>query len=99
MYALLADYSPNRSQRTIFKISRRTSRRQGLAQAPRRRAGGSAKPAVAGEAETRLAELPARKGGRRRSRSADFKVTRSACELSFLVFTIKIANTKGSFCF
>ena len=54
----------------IFRRSRRRSRRQGLAQALRRRAGGSVTPAVAGEAGARLIEETARKGGQKRERSA-----------------------------
>ena len=67
---MLVEIASKRSQGRIFRRLRRRSRRQGLAQALRRWAGGPATPAVAGEAGARLSEEAARKGGQRRERSA-----------------------------
>ena len=68
--ALSVANAPKRSQGRTSRRSRRRSRHQGLAQALRRREGGSATPAVAGEAGARLSEETAAKGGQRRDRSA-----------------------------
>ena len=71
----------------MLRRSRRRSRRQGLAQALRRWADGSAMLAVAGEAGARLSEETARKGGQRRERSAALRNDVSSVRTIIGIFT------------